>query len=138
MPNEYNEKIIEEFRANGGRVTGENEGAGVLLLTTIGARSGRPHTTPLSYLDDGDDRVLVIASAGGTPRNPAWYYNLLAHPRVTVEIGTTTYEAEAIPLDGPDRDRAFARAAADDPTWADYEARAGRVIPVVALQRIDR
>jgi deazaflavin-dependent oxidoreductase (nitroreductase family) len=84
---------------------------------------------PLSYLHDGDDQVLVIATAAGTPRNPAWYHNLLAHPRVTVEIGTDTYEAEAVPLDCTDRDRAFARAMQDDPVWADYEARAGRVAP---------
>jgi deazaflavin-dependent oxidoreductase (nitroreductase family) len=138
MPNDFNQQIIEEFRANDGRVAGPFEGAALLLLTTTGARSGRPHTTPLGYLPDGDDRVLVIASAGGSPRNPAWYHNLLAHPRVTVETGTATYEAQAAPLDGPDRDRAFARAVANDPGWAAYEARAGRVIPVVALRRIDR
>lgn len=95
MPNDFNQQIIEEFRANGGRVGGPFEGARLLLLTTIGARSGAAHTTPLGYLPDGGERILVIASAGGAPNHPDWFHNLVADPRVTVEDGVFTYDAQA-------------------------------------------
>nr|BFE98594.1 nitroreductase/quinone reductase family protein [Streptoalloteichus tenebrarius] len=104
-------------------------------MTTTGARSGRPHTTPVGYLPDGD-RVLVIASAGGAPRHPAWFHNLLANPEVTVEDGVFTYPARATVLEGDERDRAFARAVETDPGWAEYQARTSRTIPVVALERV--
>ncbi|MEU8781436.1 nitroreductase/quinone reductase family protein [Streptomyces sp. NPDC048637] len=136
MPIDFNRQIIEEFRANGGRVGGPFEGGRLLLLTTTGARSGAPHTTPLGYLPDGDGRVLVIASAGGAPKHPAWYHNLLAHPRVTVEAGVFTYEAQATVLEGADRDRAFARAAETDPGWSDYQEKTERILPVVVLEEI--
>ncbi|MFC4051743.1 nitroreductase/quinone reductase family protein [Actinomadura syzygii] len=130
---DFNTEIIEEFRAGGGRVGGPFEGGRLLLLTTVGARSGAPHTTPLGYLPDGVGRVLVIASAGGAPKHPAWFHNLVANPRVTVESDAFTYEADAVVLTGAERDRAFARAAEADPGWARYEAAAGRRLPVVAL-----
>ncbi|MGN9893645.1 nitroreductase/quinone reductase family protein [Micromonospora sp. L31] len=133
MPNDVNTQVIEEFRANAGRVGGWFEGARLLLLTTTGARTGAPHTTPLGYLPDGD-RVLVIASAGGAPRHPQWFRNLVADPLVTVEDGVFTYRARAEVLPDADRDRAFARAAEADPGWADYQDRAGRRLPVVALE----
>ncbi|WP_351231134.1 nitroreductase/quinone reductase family protein [Streptomyces sp. NPDC002133] len=136
MPNDFNQQIIDEFRANGGRVGGPFEGGRLLLLTTTGTRSGARHTTPVGYLPDGGERVLVIASAGGAPRHPDWFHNLVADPRVTVEAGVFTYEAEAVVLEGPERDRAFARAVEADPGWAEYQARTERVIPVVALQEI--
>ncbi|MEU7277321.1 nitroreductase/quinone reductase family protein [Streptomyces sp. NPDC045431] len=136
MPNDFNQPVIDEFRANHGRVGGMFEGARLLLLTTTGARSGKPHTTPVGYYPDGDGRVLVIASAGGSPRHPAWYHNLLANPRVTVESGVFTYEADATVLTGDARDRAFARAVEADAGWADYQARTERVIPVVALDEV--
>jgi deazaflavin-dependent oxidoreductase (nitroreductase family) len=136
MPNNVNAPVIAEFRARNGRVGGWFEGARLLLLTSTGARSGRPHTTPLGYLPDGGERVLVIASAGGSPRHPAWYHNLLAEPVVTVEDGTFTYEATATVLTGEERDRAFARAVEDDPGWAEYQARTDRALPVVALTAI--
>ncbi|MFG2827757.1 nitroreductase/quinone reductase family protein [Streptomyces sp. NPDC048434] len=136
MPIDFNRQIIEEFRANGGRVGGPFEGGRLLLLTTLGARSGAPHTTPLGYLPDGGGRVLVIASAAGAPKHPAWFHNLVAHPRVTVEAGVFTYEAQAIVLEGAERDRAFARAAAADPGWSEYQAKTERVLPVVALEEI--
>ncbi|GAA2991525.1 nitroreductase/quinone reductase family protein [Streptosporangium longisporum] len=135
MPNDFNRQVIEEFRANAGRVGGFFEGARLLLLTTVGARSGAPHTTPLGYLPDGGDQVLVIASAGGAPRHPAWFHNLVADPRVTVETGAFTYEARAVVLEGAERDRVFARAAEAEPGWADYQAKIDRVIPVVALRQ---
>ncbi|TYK45804.1 nitroreductase family deazaflavin-dependent oxidoreductase [Actinomadura decatromicini] len=130
---DFNAKIIEEFRAGGGRVGGPFEGGRLLLLTTVGARSGAPHTTPLGYLPDGVGRVLVIASAGGSPKHPDWFRNLVANPRVTVESDAFTYEADAVVLTGAERDRAFARAAGADPGWARHEAAAGRRLPVVAL-----
>jgi deazaflavin-dependent oxidoreductase (nitroreductase family) len=136
MPNDFNQRIIEEFRANGGRVGGPFEGARLLLLTTTGARSGAAHTTLLGYLPDGGERILVIASAGGAPNHPDWFHNLVAHPRVTVEDGVFSYDAQAVILEGAERDRAFARAAEADPGWADYQAKTTRIIPVVALQEV--
>jgi deazaflavin-dependent oxidoreductase (nitroreductase family) len=130
---DFNGQVIEEFRANGGRVGGMFEHGRLLLLTTTGARTGLRRTTPLGYLPDGDGRVLVIASAGGAPRHPAWFRNLVANPRVTVESGDFTYEADAVVLEGAERDAAFARAAEADPGWAEYEAKSGRTLPVVAL-----
>lgn len=134
--NDFNQQVIEEFRANRGRVGGHFEGARLILLTTTGARTGAEHTTPVAYLPDGADRILVIASAGGAPRHPAWYHNLLAHPQVTVESGAFTYRARAEVLRADDRDQAFARAVETDAGWAAYQERAGRVIPVVALYEI--
>lgn len=136
MPHDFNQQVIAEFRANNGRVGGYFEGARLLLLTTTGARTGRPHTTPAGYLPDGGDRVLVIASAAGAPKHPAWFHNLLANPGVTVESGAFTYEARAVVLEGEERDRAFARAVEADPGWAAYQEKTERVIPVVALHEI--
>jgi deazaflavin-dependent oxidoreductase (nitroreductase family) len=137
MPNDFNQQVIDEFRANNGRVGGWFEGGRLLLLTTTGARTGTRHTTPLGYLPDGGDRVLVIASAGGSTRHPDWYRNVLAHPQVTVESGAFTYEAQAVVLEGEERDRSFARAVEVDRGWAEYQEKAGdRVLPVVALYEI--
>lgn len=141
MPNpfqDFNQRIIDEFRANHGRVGGPFEGGRLILLTTTGARTGTPHTTPVGYLPDGGDRILVIASAGGSPRHPDWYRNLVAHPQVTVESGVFTYEARAVVLVGEERDRAFARAVESDRGWAAYQEKTERVIPVVALHEIAR
>ncbi|MET9832864.1 nitroreductase/quinone reductase family protein [Streptomyces sp. NPDC006385] len=136
MPNDFNQQVIDEFRAHKGRVGGYFEGARLLLLTTTGARTGRPHTTPVGYLPDGGDRVLVIASAAGADKHPAWFHNLVANPQVTVESGAFTYEARAVVLEGDERDRAFARAVEADPGWAEYQEKTDRVIPVVALHEI--
>jgi len=95
MLNDFTAQIIKEFRANAGRVGGPFDGARLLLLTTTGARSGRPHTAVLGYYPDTANRVLVVGSAGGGPKHPDWYHNLVANPRVTVETGVFTYEAEA-------------------------------------------
>ncbi|MEV0897082.1 nitroreductase/quinone reductase family protein [Actinoplanes sp. NPDC049802] len=130
---DFNESIIDEFRGNNGRVGGMFEGARLILLTTIGARSGRPHTVPLGYLPDGE-RILVIGSAGGSARHPAWFHNLVADRSVTVEDGAFTYRAVATVLAGAARDEAFARAVEQDPGWAEYERQSGRVLPVVALE----
>ncbi|NJP90952.1 nitroreductase family deazaflavin-dependent oxidoreductase [Nonomuraea sp. FMUSA5-5] len=136
MPMDFNQQIIDEFRANKGQVGGPFEGARLILLTTTGARSGAPHTVPLGYLPDGD-RILVIASAGGSPRHPAWYHNLRADPRATVETGIFTYQAKAVALEGEERERVFARAVELDAGWAAYEKKSGRTLPVVALTATD-
>ncbi|MCM2390589.1 nitroreductase/quinone reductase family protein [Streptomyces albipurpureus] len=136
MPNDFNQQVIDDFRANGGYAGGLFEGTRLLLLTTTGARSGAKHTTPVAYLPDGGERVLIIASAAGAPRHPAWYHNIVANPRVTVEAGAFTYEAQATVLADAERDTVFARAVEDDPGWADYQAKTSRVIPVVALREI--
>lgn len=132
--NDWNRQIIEEFRANGGRVGGQFEGAPVLLLTTTGARSGRPHTTPMMYLPEGD-RIYVFASKAGAPTNPDWYHNLKANPAVTVEIGDETVTARAEELTGPERDRVYAEQSARYPGFAEYQEKTSRVIPVVELVR---
>lgn len=136
MPHDFNQQIIDEFRANRGRVGGYFEGARLLLLTTTGARTGTPHTTPVGYLPDGGDRILVIASAGGSDRHPDWYRNLVAHPQVTVESGVFTYEARAVVLTGEERDEVFARAVEADAGWAAYQEKTTRILPVVALHSL--
>jgi deazaflavin-dependent oxidoreductase (nitroreductase family) len=136
MPNDFNQQVIDEFRANSGKVGGPFEGGRLILLTTTGVRSGAPHTTPVAYLPDGAERILVIASAAGAPRHPAWYHNLRATPRVTVETGVFTYDADAVVLRGAERDDAFARAVESNRGWAEYQARTSRIIPVVALQGV--
>jgi len=132
--NDYNRRLIEEFRAHGGKVGGMWEGTPLLLLTTAGARSGEPRTTPMAYLPDGD-RLIVWASNGGSPRNPDWYHNLLAHPHVTVEVGTETFDAVAVVTADAERDRLWARGVAVYPSLAEHQAKTTRQIPVIALSR---
>jgi deazaflavin-dependent oxidoreductase (nitroreductase family) len=133
--NERNRQVIDTFRANRGADGGPFAGRPMLLLTTTGARSGKPFTTPLVYLPDGD-RLVVFASKGGAPSHPDWYHNLVANPRVTVEMGPDTYDAIATVLSGEERDRLYARQAEAMPNFAEYQAKTSRTIPVIALQRI--
>ena len=132
--NDFNEKLIAEFRANGGKVTGMFAGRPLLLLTTTGARSGQRRTTPLVHTWDGD-RIVVIASKGGAPTSPGWYHNLVANPTVTVELGAETFPAKATAVTGAERDRLYAAQAALMPTFAEYETKTTRKIPVVVLER---
>ncbi|MDA0637217.1 nitroreductase/quinone reductase family protein [Nonomuraea sp. MCN248] len=135
MTLDFNQHVIDQFRAGQGRVGPPFENARLLLLTTTGARTGDRRTTPLGYLlDEEPGRLYVIASAGGSPRHPAWFHNLRKNPRVTVETGAFTYEAQARVLEGPDRERIFARAVESDPGWRQYEDASGRTLPVVALE----
>ncbi len=135
MPDDWNAKIIEEFRAKEGRVGGAFEGAPMVLLTTTGARSGRSHTTPLVPLVEGD-RIYVFASMAGAPKHPAWYFNLLARAEVTVERGTEKYSAKATVITGDERDRVFARQVALRPQFGEYQTKTKRRIPVVELKRL--
>lgn len=132
MAEDWNAKIIEEFRSNQGKVGGPFEGAPLLLLTTTGRSSGQQRVNPLMYLPDGD-RWLVFASAAGAPRHPDWFHNLVAEPLVTVEVGTETHRARAEVLDRADRDHYYAEQARRFPGFAEYEQKTSRVIPVVAL-----
>ncbi|MEU5834430.1 nitroreductase/quinone reductase family protein [Streptomyces diacarni] len=132
---DFNRAVVEEFRANSGRVGGPFEGGDLLLLTTTGARSGLEQTSPLGYVRDEDGHLLVVASAGGAPRHPAWYRNLLAHPMARVEVGEESFGAVAVPTEGAERDRLFAHVVRQAPGYADYQARVSRVLPVVRLER---
>ncbi|MGY1436172.1 nitroreductase/quinone reductase family protein [Streptomyces reniochalinae] len=132
---DFNRAVVEEFRANSGRVGGPFEGGDLLLLTTTGARSGLQQTSPLGYVRDEDGHLLVVASAGGAPRHPAWYRNLLAHPMTRVEVGEESFGAVAVPTEGAERDRLFAHVVRQAPGYADYQARVSRVLPVVRLER---
>ena len=104
--NDFNRRVIEEFRANEGKVGGMFQGAPVLLLTSTGARSGQARTTPVVFTRDGA-RYVIIASKGGAPTNPAWYHNLRANPDATIEVGTETIPVRASITEGPERDRLF-------------------------------
>ncbi len=132
--NAFNQGIIDEFRANGGKVGGMFEGRPMMLLTTTGAKSGRQYVSPLVYLPDGD-RIVIFASKAGAPTNPDWYHNLVKHPRVTVEVGTETYDANAVVLTGDERDRLYAEQVKQMPQFGKYQEGTTRVIPVIALER---
>ena len=131
---DFNRKVIEEFRANGGRVGGSFEGAPMLLLSTTGAKSGRPYTTPVMYLRDGE-RIVVFASKAGAPTNPAWFHYLVANPDASVEIGQENFAVRATVTSGEERERLFSRQAELYPQFAEYAAKTTREIPVVALTR---
>lgn len=132
--NEWNRAIIAEFRANGGKVGGQFEGVPLLLLHNTGAKSGQLRINPLAYGTDGD-RLVVIASKGGAPTNPDWYYNVAAHPEVTVEVGTEQFEARATVAEEPERTRLFEQIAAQMPGFAEYQRNTTRIIPVVVITR---
>ena len=132
--NDYNRRLIADFRAHGGKVSGEFENTPMLLLTTTGARSGQRHTTPMGYMPDGD-RLIVFAANGGSPTNPDWYHNLVAHAHVTVEVGTETFEALAVVTRDVERDQLWARGVAMFPFLAKHQAKTLRQIPVISLSR---
>jgi deazaflavin-dependent oxidoreductase (nitroreductase family) len=135
---DFNQNLMDDFRANGGRATSgpfANVPLPLLLLTTRGARTGEERTTPLVYTTDGD-RYVIIASKGGAPTHPAWYHNLLANPRVTLEVGDEKFEAEAsVVSDSAERDRLYDAQAALMPNFAEYQRNTTRRIPVVVLER---
>jgi deazaflavin-dependent oxidoreductase (nitroreductase family) len=132
---DFNQTIIDEFRANSGKVGGPFEGATVVILHTKGAKSGQPRENPLAALVDDDGTLHIFASKGGAPTNPDWYYNLKANPEVEVECGTEKFTATAAEVTGAERDEIFGRMKVLMPGFADYEAGTSRVIPVVVLNR---
>ena len=136
MAGDWNKKIIDEFRANEGRVGGRFEGRPILLLHHTGAKSGTERVNPLAYQQlDGED-VAVFASKGGAPTNPDWYYNLIANPKAKVEIGTDTFDVVARVAEGEEHERIWERQKELMPGFADYEQKTTRKIPVIVLERV--
>jgi deazaflavin-dependent oxidoreductase (nitroreductase family) len=133
---DWNQKIIEEFRANGGKVGGPFEGATMILVHHIGARSGTERVTPLVTFPQDDGRYVIIASKAGAPTNPDWYHNLKAHPEVDVEVGTETFPVQVVELEGAERDAVWAQVKAASPGFAEYEQKTTRTIPVLQLTRV--
>ena len=131
--NDFNQTIIREFRANAGKVGGPFEGKTLLLLHTIGAKTGEEHITPVAYFRDGS-RYVIIASKAGAPTNPAWYFNLLAHPQVTIEVGVETMRVRASVAPEPERTRLYAKMTEYMPGFADYQKKTTRTIPVILLE----
>jgi deazaflavin-dependent oxidoreductase (nitroreductase family) len=130
----FNLQLIEEFRANRGKTDGPFAARPLLLLTTIGAKSGLARTSPLMYISDGD-HLLVLASNFGAAKHPDWYQNLLVHPSVTVEVGSETYRATAATLVGIEREQTWARIVERYPSLAELQTKTRRHIPIVALKR---
>jgi len=131
-PQDFNARIIDEFRANQGRVGGPFEGSTLLLLHHVGARSGANRVNPLVYNRDGD-RYVIFASKAGAPTNPDWYHNLKAHPDVTIEVGSETIAVRAAEASGEERDRLFRAQTERSPQFAEYQSKTERVIPVIVL-----
>ncbi len=131
-PDDFNARIIEEFRANEGRVGGPFDGGTLLLLHHVGARTGTPRVNPLMYNRDGD-RYVIFASKAGAPNNPGWYYNLMADPNTTIEVGTDTIDVVASEATGDERDRLYSAQVELSPQFAEYQAKTDRAIPVVVL-----
>ncbi len=132
---EFNEKLIEEFRANDGKVSGSFANAPLILITHTGAKTGTKRTSPLVFTRDGD-RIVLIASKGGAPTHPHWYLNMTANPQVTVELPGETFEARVTEVTGEERDRLYDAQAAQMPNFADYANATDRKIPVLVLDRI--
>jgi len=132
QPNNWNQPIIDEFRKNAGKVGGHFAGRTLLLLHTIGAKSNIERVNPVAYVRDGD-RFVIIASKGGAPTNPNWYHNLVAHPEVTVEVGTEKYQVRAEVAKEPERTRLYDKMVAMMPSFDDYRHKTTRVIPVFTL-----
>jgi len=132
---EFNEKLIEEFRANDGKVSGPFASAPLILVTHTGAKTGTRRTSPLVFTRDGD-RIVLIASKGGAPTHPHWYLNMTANPQVTVELPGETFEARVTEVTGEERDRLYAAQAAQMPNFDDYAKATDRKIPVLVLERV--
>ncbi len=131
----WNKKVIEEFRANDGKVGGPFVNMTLLLRHTTGAKSGLPHVNPVAYMADGE-RLVIIASKAGAPINPAWYYNLVANPEVSVEAGTEQFQALATITQEPERTELFEKMATLYPGFGEYPRKTTRTIPVVTLTRL--
>lgn len=134
--NERNRRIIDEFRANEGKVGGPFEGKSLLLLHTVGAKSQQERINPVACIKDGD-RFAVIASKGGAPTNPDWYYNIVANPQVTVEVGTEKFQAQAMVAEEPERSRLYEKMVEVMPGFDGYRRGTTRIIPVIVLERVN-
>ena len=132
---DWNNGVIAEFRANEGRVGGPFEGAPMILLHHVGAKSGTVRVSPLVYFPQDDGSMLVVASKGGAPTNPDWYHNLKGHPRFEVEVGTETFTVEAEELDADERAASWPTIVAERPGFGNYETKTTRVMPVFRLRR---
>ena len=133
--NAFNQNIVDEFRANGGKVTGQFANANLLLLTTTGAKSGRQRVSPLAYFRI-DGKLIIIGSFAGAPVNPAWVHNLRADPAAHVEVGTDSFDVTARELPAAERDELFDKVAAAAPGFAEYQSNTSRVIPLFELQPV--
>jgi deazaflavin-dependent oxidoreductase (nitroreductase family) len=131
--NDFNAKVIEEFRANGGKAGGMFEGKPLVLVHNVGAKSGKEYVTPLVYLDE-DGRTFIFASKGGDDSNPGWFHNLKANPETKIEIGSDTVDVVAVEVTGSERDSIYETQKAQQPQFADYEAKTDRTIPVIELK----
>ena len=131
---DFNQAIIDEFRANGGVVGGPFEGATLLLLHTTGAKSGQPRVSPLAYLTV-DGKMIIIGSYAGAPKDPAWVHNLRAHPRARIEVGTDTYDVAVRELPAGERDATYPKVTEMAPAFDEYQAKTTRVIPLFELTR---
>lgn len=130
----FNNTIVDEFRANGGKVGGPFQGADMLLLTTTGAKTGQPRLVPLTYLRI-DGKLIVVGSLAGADTDPAWVHNLRANPRARIEVGTDSYDVVVRELPHAERDATFPKVASMAPTYAEYQAKTTRTIPLFELQR---
>ncbi|RZT14183.1 deazaflavin-dependent oxidoreductase (nitroreductase family) [Mycobacterium sp. BK558] len=131
---DFNRAIVDEFRANGGVVGGPFEGATLLLLHTVGAKSGQPRLSPLAYLTV-DDKMLIVGSYAGAPKHPAWVHNLRANPRARIEVGTEDYEVTARELSEDERAAAYPKIVEVAPVFAEYQANTTRAIPLFELTK---
>jgi deazaflavin-dependent oxidoreductase (nitroreductase family) len=133
---DFDQQVIDEFRAGGGRVSGLFEGAEMILLHHIGAKSGAERVTPLVHFPEDDQHTILIASAGGAPKHPAWFHNLKANPKIDVEVGTETYPVVAEEITGAERDELWNRIVAKAPHFGDYQRKTERLIPLLRLTRV--
>ena len=135
MASEFTDSVIAEFRANDGRVGGDLAGTPVLLIHHLGARTRTERVTPLAYSSQADGRLVIAASNGGSPRHPAWYHNLKAHPTIAVELGTETFTALAEEVTGAAHADLWPKLAAASPTLGEFQAKTARRIPLFTLTR---
>lgn len=134
-PNDFNKQVIAEFRANEGKVGGYFANSTLLLLHTIGAKSGLERINPLICTED-NNRLVIVASKGGAPGHPAWYYNLVANPEVSIEYGAEQFRAQATVTEEPERTSLYQKMAAVFPGFTEYEQKTTRIIPVITLTRL--
>jgi deazaflavin-dependent oxidoreductase (nitroreductase family) len=132
---DFNQQIIDEFRANEGRVGGPFAGAPMILVHHVGVKSGTERVTPLVQFPEDDGNTVIVASAAGAPKHPAWYHNIKANPKIDVEVGTEKYQVVAEEVTGPERDALWERVVTQAPGFRDYQQKTDRIIPLLRLTR---